>query len=228
MRQEFQSEETGPYSLRTGAGSAAAGSEEAEAEQAILDAEREDYLDRVCLPLLETLPYAARADLRREVASHLKSLSDAYEEMGDPPPVAARKAREKFGSPEKVARIWQKNVPAAGGSRTRNLSLWVRRQWPGMTATLSACFLVAVLFSPVRPVAVVSNGTLTGTQSLTEGPRDTLAPLSEFRHRVAVESADCSDCHRPDPFPSVEARQQSLEQQTRLWMSNPQRFKQKR
>lgn len=152
----------------------------------------EDYLDRVCLPLVEELPYGARTELRREVRQHLTCLIDAYAELGEPPLRATRNALAKFGEPEAVARLWASSFGAARRGKGRGAARWLRRQWPGMTAGAAALgaltavlCLAGVLVRPAPRVAETGDG-----PSLS-------AAAPAFSHAAAVQTLDCMDCHRP-------------------------------
>ncbi len=96
----------------------------------------EDYLDRVCRPLIETHSYQVRFELRQELAQHIRSLIRAYEELGDTPIVAAEKALAKFGEADTVARQWKLPPPT---SRPKPVRRWFRQQWQGIAATLAMC-----------------------------------------------------------------------------------------
>jgi hypothetical protein len=70
------------------------------------DVRIEDYLDHVCAPLVERMPYEARTALRAELRAHLESLADAYRELGSPADAAIHEALAQFGHPRDVAREW--------------------------------------------------------------------------------------------------------------------------
>lgn len=59
----------------------------------------EDYLDHLCAPLVGTLAYPLRLELRRETKEHLLALAQAYEELGYPSDEALRAAMRQFGDP---------------------------------------------------------------------------------------------------------------------------------
>jgi len=66
----------------------------------------EDYLDRACAPLIPSVPYARRRELRAEWRQHLSALIEAYVELGHPRRRAAEKAIRQFGDPRTVAKDW--------------------------------------------------------------------------------------------------------------------------
>jgi hypothetical protein len=73
----------------------------------------EDYLDHVCAPLVERMPYDARMALRAELRSHLESLAEAYRELGSPPDQAIGHAFTQCGHPKDVAREWVRECERA-------------------------------------------------------------------------------------------------------------------
>lgn len=66
----------------------------------------EDYLDHVTADLVGVVPYAQRQEFRREVRSHILSLAEAYEELGQEPSQALTEALKQFGPPQPIARQW--------------------------------------------------------------------------------------------------------------------------
>jgi hypothetical protein len=68
------------------------------------DSRIEDYLDRVCAPLVESVPCARRGELRRELREHLEALAASYEEVGSEASVAVEAALQQFGDPRELAR----------------------------------------------------------------------------------------------------------------------------
>ncbi len=66
----------------------------------------EDYLDRVCAPLVGVVPYARRQELRAELAAHLAALIEGYQEMGSNSEAAAILALRQFGEPRAISRQW--------------------------------------------------------------------------------------------------------------------------
>jgi hypothetical protein len=68
------------------------------------DARVENYLDRVCAPLVETVPYARRAELRCELREHLDALAASYRELGSVADRAVEEALRQFGEPRELAR----------------------------------------------------------------------------------------------------------------------------
>jgi hypothetical protein len=78
----------------------------------------EDYLDRVFAPLVDSVPYARRVELRNELRGHLEALAASYRELESEPGVAVEEALRQFGDPRDLARRyadeWCRAVP--GGS----------------------------------------------------------------------------------------------------------------
>jgi hypothetical protein len=68
----------------------------------------EDYLDHVCAPLVDRVPYAERTARRAELRTHLASLAEGYQELGSAPDDAIREALTQFGNPRVVARAWER------------------------------------------------------------------------------------------------------------------------
>lgn len=64
----------------------------------------EDYLDRVCAPLVGRLPYQRRQELRAEMRDHLAALVLAHRELGADAESAGALALAQFGPPRHVAR----------------------------------------------------------------------------------------------------------------------------
>jgi hypothetical protein len=81
----------------------------------------EDYLDRVCAPLVELMPYPARQEMRAELRAHLEARAEVYEEEGDSPGAALHRALRQCGEPALIARHWreewERSQPAAGTTR---------------------------------------------------------------------------------------------------------------
>src|SRR5262249_21729865 len=73
----------------------------AEAEAA--DPRIEDYLDRVCAPLVEIVSYETRQELRAELRAHLESLVASYLELGSDPGRAVTVALRQVGNARLVA-----------------------------------------------------------------------------------------------------------------------------
>src|SRR3989442_1490179 len=84
-------------------------------EAAPPDPRIEDYLDRVCAPLVELVPYARRQELRAELRGHLEALAASYRELGSAPNLASEQALRQFGDPRELARgcadEWQRRAP---------------------------------------------------------------------------------------------------------------------
>ena len=114
------------------------------------EARLEDYLDQVCAPLVGSLPYAARQELRREIHQHLRSLSAAYQEVGATPDSALSQALEKFGDPAFVIAQWRPEIQRRKSGR-RDISAWFRSQRQGIGATLAAGSLFALLLMSALP-----------------------------------------------------------------------------
>lgn len=75
-------------------------------ERAQRDPRIEDYLDRVCAPLVDDVPYARRQELRAELGAHLEALAEAYMELGSPAEEAVPKALQRMGNPRRMGRQW--------------------------------------------------------------------------------------------------------------------------
>lgn len=198
---------------------------EPEMERHLAQAAIEDYLDRVCVPFVETLPYAARVEMRREIASHLKALVLAYEELGDPPATATQKALGKFGSPEQVARLWRESsamYSVGTQTKTKRFTRQVQKHWPGVSVTLSALFLLAGWLAPLHPVTTPPQnvGTTTAVTVRQTGSNLAAAGLSiaGFKHLEAVQNKNCVDCHRAPAGQTLLVDQRFLVEQTKQWM----------
>lgn len=66
----------------------------------------EDYLDHVCAPLVDSVPYEARRALRREMKQHLDATIAAHSELGSTPEQAVTQALTQFGDARQIARHW--------------------------------------------------------------------------------------------------------------------------
>ena len=134
------------------------------AEQQRLQESIEDYLDRVCRPLMDALPYAARQELRREIAQHLNALVQAYRESGYAPALATEKALEKFGPPHLVAQKWNP-VPVREGL-PRRMERWFARQWQGMAVMLFLCGVAGACGLLLRHAALSPRGLASHSQPI--------------------------------------------------------------
>ncbi len=202
----------------------AGGQEVQDIEHRLTQAAVEDYLDRVCAPFIETLPYTARIEMRREIASHIKALVDAYEELGDPPATATQKALVKFGSPEQVAKLWRESSMMSSGSKEtkiQRLARGLRKQWPTVSVTLSALFLLAGWLSPLHHVASGQQSVGTAASAVTSKGGSNLAAglsIAGFKHMEAVQDKNCVDCHRAPAELTHRVDQTFLVEQTKQWM----------
>jgi hypothetical protein len=75
-------------------------------EPAVIDPRVEDYLDRVCGPLVGIVPYEKRAEIRRELCEHLQALIATHEDLGSTREEAVTAALQQFGDPAKLAQHW--------------------------------------------------------------------------------------------------------------------------
>lgn len=87
-----------------------------------------------------TVPYRRRQELRRELASHLESLIEALEELGDSREEAVRDALQRFGDPVKLGAQW-----ASQWSKTADPSAW--GLLPPLWATLVFYFGLTLITS---------------------------------------------------------------------------------
>jgi hypothetical protein len=206
MPQQHFSEQPRPFSTYN---SLTSPEEETDEAEQIARAAIEDYLDRVCAPLIETMPYADRLQLRREITGHLQSLRDAYEEMGESRDQATQNALAKFGEPEAVARLWRPTQATV--RRPVRVKRWFQKQWPGMAATLAFCGLLGTLFIS-QPVSTEKT-----TSSTSSKAQIAQAP---FSHREAVmqKNVQCTDCHSGANFQLPQT--QNFEQVHRLVIPN--------
>lgn len=111
--------------------------QEAAADRPRADVRIEDYLDHVCAPLVEWIPYEARTALRAELRGHLESLAEAYQELGSPADAAIGEALAQCGHPTDVARGWVRECERA----TRRYPVL-----PAWAATLAAlgCYMLTM------------------------------------------------------------------------------------
>jgi hypothetical protein len=66
----------------------------------------EEYLDHVCVLLVDSVPYEARYALRREMKQHLEAAILAHIELGSTPEQAVTQALTQFGEARQIARQW--------------------------------------------------------------------------------------------------------------------------
>lgn len=145
----YTSANTSPYNTATPIAALDA------AEQRRLEESIEDYLDRVCRPLMDTLPYAARQELRREIAQHLNALVQAYRESGYAPALATEKALDKFGPPPLVAQKW--NPVTANEGHYKRIERWFSGQWQGIALTLTLCGVAGLLGLMIQQSGALSS-----------------------------------------------------------------------
>src|SRR5689334_3911975 len=105
MLEHTSSSQESQASLRLSAPESISGSSPQTLPEYALDA-IEDYLDRICAPMVPYVPYGARQERRREMRSHLEALATAYIELGSDPEEAATLAIRQFGNPRCVTRQW--------------------------------------------------------------------------------------------------------------------------
>jgi len=102
----------------------------------------EDYLDHLCAPLVGSLPYARRQEIRREAEAHLYASIEEHREMGLSVERATEAALQAYGAPYRLAQAILDTWYSGAGSRTRP-ALYSR------TATLRAfaCFSIPTAIS---------------------------------------------------------------------------------
>ncbi|MCW3051250.1 MAG: hypothetical protein JWN14_420 [Chthonomonadales bacterium] len=64
----------------------------------------EDYLDRLCAPLVDTMTYEQRLATREEIRAHLLVLAAGHEELGSSPDEAIQAALQQFGEAKQIGR----------------------------------------------------------------------------------------------------------------------------
>jgi hypothetical protein len=116
------------------------------------EARIEDYLDHVCAPLVGTVPYERRLELRSEVRCHLQTLIEAFEELGSPYNEAVDSALRQFGDPALIGREWQTQWQSHRPAEPFSLRALRPTYLRGL-----ACFIPALLFMWLY-VAVDSRG----------------------------------------------------------------------
>jgi hypothetical protein len=153
----------------------------------------EDYLDRVCRPLIETHSYHVRCDLRQELGQHIRSLICAYEEMGESPVPAAEKALTKFGEADTVARQWK--LPPAT-VRRKPMRRWFRQQWQGIAASMAMCSVAMAVCGGISLRSVGTQRAAVREQIVsTQALWDREVGNSEL-HRTWATQQQCTSCHR--------------------------------
>ncbi len=71
----------------------------------------EDYLDHVIAPMVGSVPFDTRQELRRELRAHIAQLIAAHEELGSDNDEATIAALRQFGPPSVVSRKWMQELP---------------------------------------------------------------------------------------------------------------------
>jgi hypothetical protein len=111
------------------------------AETAELDPRIEDYLDRVCAPLVEVVPYAQRQELRAELQSHLEALAASYEELGHHRELAMLAALRQFGDPNAIGLRWVSEWRLSGLAASQRAALKAMQfGLPGLILALQLAF----------------------------------------------------------------------------------------
>src|SRR5947207_1448570 len=105
-----------------------------------------DYLDRVCAPMAEHVPYVDRMEMRIEMLSHLEASIAAHRELGASLEDAAHAALEQFGEPSEIGRRLLRE--AAGSRGLQRLSRLV-------TGWLSSLSGAAIGMASVIPLMIV-------------------------------------------------------------------------
>lgn len=114
-------------------------------------AQLEDYLDHVLAPLVGTVPYDRRKELRAELTAHLEALVEARTELGETREQAITAALRQFGNPASIGGEWLGEWRPKSGFPLRTARLAMAYFLP---ASLLAWFVITVL-SPVQtPPAV--------------------------------------------------------------------------
>jgi len=115
----------------------------------------EDYLDHLCAPLVGSLPYARRQEIRREAEAHLYASIEEHREMGLSAERATEAALQAYGAPYRLAQAILDTWYSGVGSRTRP-ALYSR------VATLRAfaCFSIPMAISAflVESYALADSG----------------------------------------------------------------------
>lgn len=75
-----------------------------------LEQKIEDYLDHAYAPLVGTLPYAKRQEIRAEMKQHLVQIIAAHQELGDNQDEAIEASLRQFGHPEKLTKSFLKSI----------------------------------------------------------------------------------------------------------------------
>jgi hypothetical protein len=127
------------------------------AEENARDPRVEDYLDHVSAPLIGTVPYARRVELRTELREHLEAFVATHEELGSSRDVAVLMALRQFGPPREVGRMWAREWKQ--GAATARL----QPAWRAMGIGLGS-FGLASLMAVAMPFMV--------------NPSPTMGPLS--------------------------------------------------
>jgi hypothetical protein len=118
-------------------------------ETAPRDARLEAYLDRACTSLAGRLAPSERRELRAELAAHLDSLVDAYQELGSERDEAVEQALVQFGDPGLICKHWPED---RSPSTNPTAQAW-RAGAAGSVLALSAFAASAALLMGDRLVA---------------------------------------------------------------------------
>jgi hypothetical protein len=165
-----------------------------------IDVAVQDFLDRVCAPLIGEVPYSQRAELREELGQHLRALIQAHIELGEPHDVAIANAEEQFGRPEKLARDW--TAVQSRQKPGRRMKRWFRSQWQGMCAVAAVasvvCLYMLSLSAHTAAPLLQSTSNLVKQTNASSFDQLTLSVLTRgeaFNHQQVAQQ-ECISCHR--------------------------------
>lgn len=112
------------------------------------DSRIEDYLDRICAPLVGNLPYERRQEIRAEIREHLDALTEASIESGHTPDKAVERALQQFGDPKRISMEILKSRNLDEGSLVAALRAALVGY--GLTAICFLLFVVVVIVEDMQ------------------------------------------------------------------------------
>jgi len=105
----------------------------------------EDYLDHVCAPLVGTVPYERRQELRRELREHLMSIAEDGEFDGLSRAEAIEAALRELGEPSETGRDFLEEFTQAEPDATdREARVWSTKLAFGWLGSFTALDLILV------------------------------------------------------------------------------------
>lgn len=111
----------------------------------------EDYLDHVLAPLVGSVPYERRRELRAELGAHLEAMVEARMELGESREEASAAALRQFGNPARIGSEWLGEWRPKAGFPRRSVLIALKCFAPASVLA----WVTATLGGPAAAPAVV-------------------------------------------------------------------------